>query len=227
MLGKLLVVFIAAVSIPVQALEPGQAPFLADVKAELTDRVIAAYPDAEVEITVHVPTLKLLTSRGCLDSQYEITAKQITGRIPVRIHCQNAKPWSFYLQAEVSAQQEVLVAKHNLLRGEPLGKDNLTRARLPIEPGAFTHLSEVTGFTTKRAIRQGRLIRLNDLVRPHAVKKGDIVTIQARHGGAFITSSGVALRSGHVGDQISVRNSASKRVVHPWVVKSGVVATAR
>ena len=58
---------------------------------------------------------------------------------------------------------------------------------------------------------------------PKVVKKGDEVMIVATKGALSVRSSGVALSDGRVGQQISVKNSATKRIVKARVKRKGLV----
>jgi flagella basal body P-ring formation protein FlgA len=59
--------------------------------------------------------------------------------------------------------------------------------------------------------------------RPYAVRKGDRVSIEARHGGLSIQTAGVTKMSGEVGQSVTVANVDSGKELRAKVVGPGVV----
>lgn len=194
------------------------------LRAELTARVQQQFPDTEVSIRFKASPVP---HKPCIRPTTEVTAQQAVGRIPIRIRCQGKAPWSFYTYAEVSALQAVVVAAHPIARGSTVTAADVTIKKTPIDPhnSYFTQSKAIIGRLAARNIRADQAIQARQLRFPLAVKRGDRVTIQAQVGRAVIATSGTALKSGHIGEQIPVKNDASQRVIHTWIVAKGLVNT--
>ena len=55
---------------------------------------------------------------------------------------------------------------------------------------------------------------------PIIIKRGDVVMIIAKAGALSVKSAGVAINDGRLGQQIQVKNKASKRIVVARVISS-------
>lgn len=82
----------------------------------------------------------------------------------------------------------------------------------------------VTGMLTKRTIRQGSVITPSRLEAPQLISRGDQVIISANSDVIAIQMKGEALNSGALGEQISVKNLSSNRVIRAQVVERGKVS---
>jgi flagella basal body P-ring formation protein FlgA len=70
----------------------------------------------------------------------------------------------------------------------------------------------VTGMTPLRSIPAGSELRLDNLVRPLDVVRGDLVHVEVRIGKARLSFNGRAEGAGRMGQLIAVRNPESNRV---------------
>jgi flagella basal body P-ring formation protein FlgA len=77
--------------------------------------------------------------------------------------------------------------------------------RLPVIRSADAAIGKVA----RRTLLPKRPIPLNALRKPNVIQQGKSVKIVFQSGGLTITTVGVALQSGHVGDRLNVRNTES------------------
>jgi len=149
-----------------------------------------------------------------------------SSRLTVKVSCQSNQPWSVYVPVTISAETEVLVANNHLPRGHIITANDLSFEvrRLKSNSRGFMHEPEMAvGKALKRPASIGDTIMRHNLTRPLVIKRGDQVTLEASAGAITVVASGVAMSNGHIGEQIKVKNTSSKRIVNARIVNQGTV----
>ena len=72
-------------------------------------------------------------------------------------------------------------------------------------------------------LRAGYVLSAKVLMRPKLVRRGQTVTLLAQSQGFEVRSAGRALQDGVAGEQISVENLGSNRIIQGVVAESGLV----
>ncbi|MBB4659631.1 flagellar basal body P-ring formation chaperone FlgA [Parvularcula dongshanensis] len=106
----------------------------------------------------------------------------------------------------------------------------LAESRLPA--GTVIEASHVSGCQAPcalvgrqltRTVFEGREVVLGDTKMPDLVQRNALVTLVARKGAMRLEAEGRALGAGGEGEEISVMNTATRRVVSGTVLASGLV----
>jgi flagellar basal body P-ring formation protein FlgA len=122
------------------------------------------------------------------------------------------------------AQVELLpVPRIVIYPGDVISSAMIEDRNPPAAPGSrdlvFTSRAQVVGRIARRTLLPGQAIALNAVREPDAVKSGKPVTLVFRTGTLVITSGGIAMQAGAVGDTISAQAQDSgavvRGVVHP------------
>jgi len=126
---------------------------------------------------------------------------------------------------------EAAVLTRALNRGETVKASDVTTERRPKAElaGDSLSLQQVIGFSTRRALRGGAVLRSADLMKPEVIQRNETVTIVYEIPGVLLTVRGKALDAGAVGDLIGVVNLQSNRTVQATVTGPGrvsIVATS-
>jgi len=125
------------------------------------------------------------------------------------------------------ASVEAVVLQHAVERGALLKASDLALERRPRSEGPFIgEVAAAAGQAAKNALRSGQALRQIDLKKPPLVQRNDSVTIVYQAPGIVLTLRGEAQEAGALGDQISVMNAQSKRVVQGTVSAPGQVTLA-
>jgi len=118
--------------------------------------------------------------------------------------------------------------KKHFTRGDPLDlKDfegstqTLGQARL-----APVHETQLKQMRANRRVSKGTVLISNMVERIPKILSGKLVTIVADFNGVRVKSSGTALADGFIGQEISVKNRLSKRVIFGVVMPNGDVQVA-
>ncbi len=152
--------------------------------------------------------------------------RQTTGKTTVGIRCEDGKPWTIYISAQVGILEKVVIASRNLSRGTHLTPDDLhleERDITQLHRGYLTKISQAVDKTITRMVRQGTPLAPHKINAMNAVKRGANITILSTIGSIEVRVKGVALESGAVGERIKVKNSRSKRHLYAQIISSTLV----
>lgn len=156
----------------------------------------------------------------------ELTSQREIGRVNIQVRCDGSNTWTLYVPAEVNIFQSIVVLTEPVGRGAVLRADQLTLREVDISQlhgGFYTRIDDVVGLVSKRLLSTGKPLLESLLEPPVVVHRGDAVVVTAASNGLTVKMPGVALADGQAGQQISVRNTQSDRVVEAEVTGPGQV----
>lgn len=157
----------------------------------------------------------------------ELKSVNSIGRINLKVSCLHQQRWSIYVPVEVDLYRPVVVALMPIPRGEAITAAQLEQREMNISQlngSYFTDLNEVVGMQARRTLNADSPVIAQHIEPPLLIKKGETVVVTAKSGGLAVKIPGIALNNGHQGQQISVRNKQSKRVVEGTVTGPGQVS---
>lgn len=186
--------------------------------------------DARYEIRVNPidPRLRLASCDSDLTQSLESSPPPV-GRVTVKVSCEGSAPWSVYVPAQVRLYREVAVLINPLKRDSLIGEADVAMVEQDVSTlsrGYLVSTELAIGRKLTRAMPAGQPLVPNNLQIAESIRKGDQVVISARGGGVAVRMPGEALANGVLGEQINVRNLASKRVVRARVTGPGQVEVA-
>ena len=136
----------------------------------------------------------------------------------------------------ISAKVRITAPVSRLVAVEPLRpgvaiKPGQVRAEIvesfPLAASGSISVEQIAGMTPLRPIAAGTEVRLDNLMRPNDVNRGDLVHVEVRFGAAHLFLTGRAESAGHIGDTIAVRNPDSSKVFHAMVEAAGKAIVER
>ncbi len=152
----------------------------------------------------------------------------LAGRITLQINCTAPTPWKIYVKATVHVLKAVIVAIRPLARGYTITMADVQLQERPMESlrqNYFESTAAVIGKTLKQSVATGTVISATALDNARMVKKNQQVTITSGASATInVKTNGVALSDGSMGERISVRNSASNKVIEATVLAPGLVS---
>lgn len=165
--------------------------------------------------------------------EFEIEARRFWGSGPgqmmfdMAVKTPEAPEVSFNARVDYEEWKSVPVAARQLSRGSVLETTDIDRARVNLaslpRDAAFIE-SELLGHEIKSDIGLGEVFRKDKLVLPPVVAAGSKVTVIYKTPLLEASATGIALDSGADGEEIRVRNEASKKIVRATVLEKGMVA---
>lgn len=131
----------------------------------------------------------------------------------------------WFVPVEVRWMAVVAVARRDIPARTVLDPSMMTLRRVDIagHDAGFSSLEAVDGLRLLRRLRRGAPLFLADTHRLPLIRRGQLVTIEARFGPVQVTTVGKALRSAARGDLLLVENLRSKRQVEGRVINARTV----
>jgi len=179
----------------------------------------------EIRVNSLDPRLRLAACDSDLTQSLESPAQPV-GRVTVRVSCPGSTPWTVFVPAQVRIFRPVVVLKNPLKRDSLIGADDIALIEHDIGllgRGYLTDPAQAIGKKLTRPAQADQVLTPAQLRLAESVKRGDQVVIAARSGGISVRMQGEALSAGSLGQQISVRNLSSQRVVRARVTGPGQV----
>ncbi len=179
----------------------------------------------EIQINPLDPRLRLAACDSDLTQKLE-SPDQPVGRVTVRVSCEGSTPWSVFVPAQVRIFREVVVLKAPLKRNSIVGPSDIAMIEQDVgtlKRGYIVDPQQVIGRKLTRQLPANQVLTPGQLQLAEAVRYGDQVVILANSGGISVRMQGEALSAGTLGQQISVRNLSSQRVIRAQVIGPGQV----
>ena len=123
----------------------------------------------------------------------------------------------------------VVVPSRDIARGATIAAADLAYGTIPasnVFSGIATSMDELTGMETRRMLRAGEIVRVDDVRHPILVTKGSIVTMTFEAPGVVLTANGRAMSEGGAGDTVTIQNPVSFRQITATVTGAGAVRAA-
>lgn len=120
----------------------------------------------------------------------------------------------------------IVVPARDIARGQVLGDSDLAYKNVDatlVVGGTATSMNDLDGMQTRRVLRAGEAVRLDDVRHPILVTKGQTVTMVFAAPGITLTATGKAMSEGGLGETVTVQNPVSFRQITGVVTASGEV----
>lgn len=182
----------------------------------------------EIQINRLDPRLRLPACDKELTVTLESPAQPI-GRVTTRVRCDGLSPWTVFVPAQVRLYRDVVILTRPLKRNSEIGQADVSMVERDVgllNQGYLIDPTQAVGKKLTRAMQSDQVISPRYLALTEVIRKGDQVVISARSSTVGVRMPGEALSDGGVGEQISVRNLRSKRVVKARVIGPGQVEVA-
>jgi len=132
------------------------------------------------------------------------------GRTTVGVRCGQPKPWTVYVQANVSIIASYVVAANPLGQGQIISANDLQLQKgdlTTLPTGIFTEMNRVIGTSPKMSLIAGAVIKQEMLKMPPVIQQGQGVRVSSKGTGFSITIEGQALNAAAEGEIVKVRVS--------------------
>ena len=132
-------------------------------------------------------------------------------------------------ESHIKYAYEAIAAKERILRNHLITSENTSRKRFwGREPsGALKSIKNIENMEVSRSLRQGEIVKINDLRPAKLVSKGDVVTLTYVLNNLELVVSVESLEDGRLGDKIRLKNTESGEVIRGKVTGKGLVTMWR
>jgi flagella basal body P-ring formation protein FlgA len=144
---------------------------------------------------------------------------------PLIVTSKTGEQSKYWLQGQARVLRNVPVAKRHLAFGQTLLAEDLKIAERDVtfafdEPAS---MDEIQGQLIKRTLPAGHVIWQGSVQKPRAVRRGQPVRVILKEEGWSLSLQGVAQEAGRIGEDITVRNPKSNKLLSGRVVADGEV----
>jgi len=150
------------------------------------------------------------------------TGARLWGRTTVGVRCAGAKPWTLYLQAQISIESTYYLAARQIEPGSVVTTEDLLARNGDLSnlPRAIiTDPSQAVGSTALSRISAGMPLRQDLLKSASAVMIGQTVRVIAQGQGFSISSEGSVMNNASPGQQVRVKMAGGQII--SGIVKDG------
>ena len=164
---------------------------------------------ATLEVQPLDPRLRYAACQGPLAGGMA-PGMRAAARMTVEVRC-DAPRWRVYIGMTLHTVERVVVTTRPLTRLAVLGPDDLAvvEREISLLPGGFYRSPQALyGTLTGRVIGAGEVLTPNLIQVPPLIRRGQQVTVVARHGGLEVRQSGTALADGGLEQRIRVTTGA-------------------
>lgn len=130
------------------------------------------------------------------------------------------------IKYEIRRFASVLITNENIPARTIVTPDSVRLSRIDtsrLPAGYLQHPNQAVGLVVSRSLPTGSVLYSSYLEKPIIIKRGAAVLIRVNVGGIEATAPGIAQKDGREGQIISVRNSATGRVITARVMGKGWV----
>ena len=197
-----------------------------EVRAAIDGALLKAKREATIKQVIYNDPQQVLPGVATIEAQELFST--VGGQLPfmITVKVPGAADTRFRVSAVVDEYREVPVATRPLLRGSVVGPDDVVMARLStsyIPKDASLQIGSIVGQALSSNIAFGEVFSRGKLEIPPLITAGSKVTMVVKTALLEATASGIAIESGAEGEDIKVRNEASKKIVIGKVVEAGLV----
>ncbi len=135
-------------------------------------------------------------------------SSKLWGRSMVGVRCSAPKPWTIYLDIDITVEGHYIISTRPLTRGQPVDPTTLTTAtgeltRLP--PDILTDPAQARGKIMTTSLSAGAPLRASQLHDRNVIDAGQVVDVVSEGHGFEISNQGRAINAASDGQSVQVR----------------------
>ena len=187
------------------------------VSQAIENYICDLYSRPDVEIVAKQLELSGLIPADAFELKVE---EALGGKVPGKadlalrvLDAPDAAPRRVLAKAEVEVSALAPVAARQLPKGARMGTKDVHMIRIKMQPGLVYMNPDIKALANRELVRPlapGTPILASDTVEAAAVRRGDMMTVQAAGRNWTVKGNGKALSDGKVGDIIGVEDSSNK-----------------
>ena len=141
----------------------------------------------------------------------------------IKVTCNGEKPWTIFVKTntnlvqpkknKVSKFNKILVLNKSIEKGNYIQKNDLVFINSSKNNIFYYNKEELIGRKVKQNLRKGQYIQPRHLFGKYSVNEGDPVVIVSKFKNAEVSTGGIALKSGNIGDVLEVKNKRSGKII--------------
>ena len=141
----------------------------------------------------------------------------------VKVSCEEKNSWTVFVKTnantlkqkklKVSNTNEILVLNKSIEKGNYIKKSDLTFIKSSKKNIFYNSKEELIGRKVKQNLKKGQYIQPRHLFAKYSVNEGDPVIIVSKFKNTEVSTGGIAIKSGNIGDLLEVKNTRSGIII--------------
>ncbi len=141
----------------------------------------------------------------------------------IKVSCEAKNSWTVFVKTNantlkqeklrISNTNEIIVLNKSIEKGNYIKKSDLTFIKSLRKNIFYNSKEELIGRKVKQNLKKGQYIQPRHLFTKYSVNEGDPVVIISKFKNAEVSTGGIALKSGNIGDLLEVKNTRSGKVI--------------
>jgi flagella basal body P-ring formation protein FlgA len=202
-----------------------------DIAKQMLAEIGTRQPIGDAELQLDNPGLRLVIAADAPDAIAidGLAIDQRTGRVSAFVSAPAGDPAAVRqrIAGRLVYRIDVPVLNHPAAAGAIIAAGDLDLVKLRrdrLAQNVATDATELVGKTLRRPLPAGEAVRLDDVLVPLLVHKGELVTIVLTTPSMQLTAQGKALDDGAAGALVRIANTKSNRIIDAAVAGAGIVA---
>ena len=148
----------------------------------------------------------------------------------IKVTCKGNTPWTIYVKTNSNIVQpkqikapkfnKILVLNKSIEKGNYIKKNDLVFIKSLKKNIFYYNKKELIGRKVKQNLRKGQYIQPRHLFGKYSVNEGDPVVIVSRFKNTEVSTGGIAIKSGNIGDILEVKNKRSGKIIRGILKKN-------
>jgi flagella basal body P-ring formation protein FlgA len=146
--------------------------------------------------------------------------RDLRGAVMLRVYFDNMALDPLILQTWIRIQRPVVVLKKSLSKGHLIKPDDYEVQIRDVtnEQRLFVDTKDLQGKELKRSLTSAQFVTAEDLTDRLSVRLGEPVAVEVQNGDIFIEMTGVAQKSGKLGERVPIRINKTLKQISAEVV---------
>ena len=156
----------------------------------------------------------------------------------IKAFCPDLNGWKIYIKSNLKKKiiarnkdtnflKKIIVLKYSHEKGDVITKNSLKVEYKKSNNSSFYDDKQLLGRKLRQNLKKGQVIKPRHLQKKYEINEGDPVTILSKIGVITVTSSGLAGKSGNLGDLIEVKNIRSGKLIKGFLKKNKIIQVYR
>ncbi len=151
----------------------------------------------------------------------------------IKVSCEAKNSWTVFVKTnannlkqkklKILNTNEILVLNKSIEKGNYIKKSDLTFIKSPRKNIFYNTMDELIGRKVKQNLKKGQYIQPRHLFAKYSVNEGDPVVIASKFNNAEVSTAGIALKSGNIGDLLEVKNTRSGVIIKGILKKNKII----
>ena len=141
----------------------------------------------------------------------------------IKVSCEAKNSWTIYVKTYANSQKQkqnklstlnkILVLNKSIEKGNYIQKNDLIFIKSSKKNMFYNSKEELIGRKVKQNLKKGQYIQPRHLYAKYLVNEGDPVIIVSKFKNSEVSTGGIAIKSGNIGDLLEVKNTRSGVII--------------